>query len=217
MSEAAHWDPVLWCRPTAGDALEDLSWLQTLQLARRESQPAPEAAIASARALAAEFQSIGLDYVRENAELQIADGVRLQCAEAGALLWLCSEAPNDALSRLVTLMSRWHSLPSLAHMQLVQEDSDGMPLLQTFSAQGLQEIDTRRAQRAARRQQYAKNRRLHVLLMLTVFFISVLISWRSAAQDPWRAFFVAVVYTPLLFAAVLTLLYVWQRLQKAWS
>jgi|GEM_PF-4680493 len=137
----------------------------------------------------------------------------LHCRSIGALLWL---VPDSA--------GCYAEQASIARLQAVAA-AQGWPILQIV--QGLAQpvtlapfdlsviaLKISLAQTALNRSgELNQQRRMHVVAISLVFLVLSAAGLWFAKDNPWQAFVVAVIYAPLLIAAVLTVVFVVQRLK----
>ena len=176
-----------------------------------------EAAVAAAHAerLVALFSDVLPSVVAKNSMVWLNAGTVLQCRRVGALLWVFPDASGRyagqqalALLQSVAIAQGW-SLWQVVH------DSEQPLAFASFDLPAIAlRIDLAQAD-LGRAQQLNQQRRTHVIGIAVICFVLSVAGLWFAKDKPWQAFLIAVIYSPLLIAAVLTVLLVAQRLKAA--
>ena len=200
-------------------------WLATHDGVNAEQALAEvEAAIAadstaqiSADAKATAFRLSGFfvgDNEQSGSEILLSPQAKLQCFEDGALLWLCPDSQGI-----------YHYQAFIGGFQTAAASVDGRIWLvqigigaisvQPFTAD-LAEQTLNQAQANNRASQnVARQRNQHAAVIVALCIVVSLAGLYFADKNPWQAFVIAVIYAPLLVAAVLTLVLIVQRIKAA--
>jgi uncharacterized membrane protein len=154
------------------------------------------------------------DVEQSGSEILLSPQAKLQCFGDGALLWLCSD--SQGLFHYQAFISALEQAASSVggRIWLVQIGI-GAISVQPFNAD-LAEQTLNRAQVHQRASQsVARQRNQHAAVIVAICIVVSLAGLYFADKNPWQAFVIAVIYAPLLVAAVLTLVLIVQRVKAA--
>lgn len=209
MSEPAL--PFIWLATHDGANAEGV--LVEVQSAISADSAAAVSAAAEATALQLRGFFAGAEAL-SGAEIVLSPEAKLQCFEDGALLWLCPDSQGiyrypafiDALDQASNSVD--------GRIWLIQVNIGSIGV-QPFEVD-LAEKTLRQAQESHRANQgIALQRNQHAAVIVAICIGVSLAGLYFADKNPWQAFVIAVIYAPLLVAAVLTLVLVVQRIKAA--
>lgn len=178
------------------------------------SSPVESAATAANARLLADLLGDGtMEFTAKSNLVWLNESALLQCRPAGALLWLLPEESScyiehDILVRL-EMMAAAQGWPL---WQIVQ-DIDAPAALLPFDRIAISAKIDRSQGALTQSIALNKQRRSHVIAIAVFCVFASLAGLWFAKSNSWQAFLIAVIYAPLVIAAVLTVVFVWQRLK----
>lgn len=151
---------------------------------------------------------------RSSAEIMLSNEAKLQCHAHGALLWLCPDLQGiyhyQALIGALT-----HAAEGVNGRLWLVQTNIGSISVQPFAVDlAEQALNHAQAQHSAS-QGIARQRNLHAAVIVAICVGLSVAGLYFADKNPWQAFVIAIIYAPLLVAAVLTLLLIVQRVRVA--